>query len=179
MEEVIGWLRSVNGYAACLQESWKLGDTVEKHKEFLILNHGPTTKLCRRGSLGVSIVLSWKARREWEAAGSQVLYFGIRIIVIRLHCKDAKGKVVKLFLVSAYSPIGAAPAAEREDYATQLQLCFNACGEDEVLIVGSDTNASAGVRDKCDDPTPQDERRCEDRTASNTRTQQGASCAHC
>ena len=152
MEEVIGWLRSVNGYAACLQESWKLGDTVEKHKEFLILNHGPTTKLCRRGSLGVSIVLSWKARREWEAAGSQVLYFGIRIIVIRLHCKDAKGKVVKLFLVSAYSPIGAAPAAEREDYATQLQLCFNACGEDEVLIVGSDTNASAGARDKCDNP---------------------------
>ena len=39
MEEVIGWLRSVNGYAACLKESWKMDDTVEKHKEFLILNH--------------------------------------------------------------------------------------------------------------------------------------------
>ena len=55
-------------------------------------------------------------------------------------------------MVSAYSPIGAAPAAEREDYATQLQLCFNECGKDEVLIVGSDTNASAGARDKCDSP---------------------------
>ena len=152
VEEVVGWLRHVQGYVACLQESWRLCDTIEQHKEFLILNHGPLAKLCRRGSLGVTIVLGWKARRDWETAGSQVLHFGLRIMAVRLHSKDGKGKVVKLFVVNAYSPIGAAPAAEREAYAAQFQLCFNACGKDEVFIACSDTNASAGVRDKRDDP---------------------------
>ena len=57
-EECIAWVRELNGYAACLQETWMLGDTDEELHKYVILNHGPPAKLCRRGSLGVVIALS-------------------------------------------------------------------------------------------------------------------------
>ncbi len=102
--------------------------------------------------MGVAIVLSRQARKAWEIAGSGVLYFGLRIIAIRLHIIDPKGKVVKLFLVSAYAPVGAAPQEERTEYQEQFQECIDACAKDEVLVIGTDANASAGVRAKHDDP---------------------------
>ena len=100
----------------------------------------------------MAIVLNGKARKDWEKAGSIVLYFGMRIIATRLHLTDPKGKVVKLFIASAYAPVGAAPNEEREEYANHLQQCINACAKDEVLIIGTDANASPGVRKKHDDP---------------------------
>ncbi len=56
------------------------------------------------------------------------------------------GEPVKIFLVSAYAPVGAASRKERDEYAGHLQLCLNACGKDEILVLGTDSNASAGVR---------------------------------
>jgi hypothetical protein len=154
MEEFIAWFEQLKGYAACLQETWKLGDTTEEHEDSgcVILNHGPPAKLCRRGSLGVAIVIARRARRAWEKAGSQALYFGLRIIATRLHLEDGKGRPVAVYLVSAYAPIGAAPRAEREVYNSQLQACMNECGKHEILVIGTDANASAGVRSAHDDP---------------------------
>ena len=137
VEEFDSWFKCLKAYAACLQETWKLGNTTEEHDGTLILNHGPPAKLCKRGSLGVAIVLNGKARKDWERAGSIVLYFGMRIIATRLHLTDPKGKVVKLFIASAYAPVGAAPNEEREEYANHLQQCINACAKDEVLIIGT------------------------------------------
>ena len=81
MEEGIGFMERGKAFATCFQETWKLGDTIEEHNGHVILNHGPEKKLCRRGSLGVAIVLAPAARAAWEKAGSQQLYFGPRIIV--------------------------------------------------------------------------------------------------
>ncbi len=49
-------------------------------------------------------------------------------------------------MVSAYAPVGAALKEERGEFARDLQLCFHSCGRDEILIVGADMNAAAGIR---------------------------------
>ena len=73
MEEMLAWIRTLKGvYAACLQETWKLGDTVEENTGCVLLNHGPEVKLCKRGSLGVAILLSPSAQKAWEKAGSLI-----------------------------------------------------------------------------------------------------------
>ena len=105
IEECINWTEERKAWATCLQETWILKNTIYEHNNSTIINHGPPEKLCRRGSLGVAIVLNQDARKAWEAAGSQRLYFGIRILAIRLKINsDDKRKSTTIFLVSAYAP---------------------------------------------------------------------------
>jgi hypothetical protein len=152
MEEEMGFLLSNKAYVACWQETWKIGDTIENHNGNIIINHGPPTKLCRRGSLGVSIVISREAKPAWERAGAQKLYFGLRILATCLHVEQPGGKIAKLFLVSAYAPIGASTQTVHDLYESDLQRCIDSCNKDEILIVGTDANASCGVRADTDDP---------------------------
>ena len=84
-EKCIAWVRELNGYAACLQETWMLGDTDEELHKYVILNHGPPAKLCKRGSLGVAIMLFPPALQAWVRAGNVRQHFGLRIIAVRLH----------------------------------------------------------------------------------------------
>jgi hypothetical protein len=44
-----------------------MGDFIEEHRDYTILTHGLTQKLCRCGSLRVAI----DAREAWEKAESQ------------------------------------------------------------------------------------------------------------
>ncbi len=93
-------------HAACLQKTWMLGDTDEELHKYVILNHGPPAKLCKRGSLGVAIVLSPRCAsvgQSRERATTLVLHFGLRIIAVRLLIDDRVGEPVKIFLVSAYA----------------------------------------------------------------------------
>ena len=149
IEECLQWTHERKSYATCLQETWMVGDqTYTFHNNQIMINHGPTVKLCKRGSLGVSIVLSSQAAQDWKAAGSQILYFGCRILAIRLSIKsDDRSNFTKIFLVSAYAPIGAASPQIRAEYQSNMQACVAACGKHEILIIGSDTNSSAGIRD--------------------------------
>jgi hypothetical protein len=152
LEECVTWFTKLRGFALCLQETWKLKDTLEDHKGCVLMNTGPDNKLCRRGSLGVGILLSREAKEAWKAAGSQVHCYGLRVIATRLQVQGRKGAVVTIFLVSAYSPIGNAPQAERDDYLANLQRAYNDCGPSEVLVNGMDANASVGRRSRHDDP---------------------------
>ena len=71
---------------------------------YVILNHGPPAKLCKRGSLGVAIELSPPpAVQAWDRAGNVRLHFGLRIIDVCLLIDDRVGEPVKIFLVSAYA----------------------------------------------------------------------------
>ena len=146
------FLETNNAFAACLQETWKLGNTIEQHNSNIIINHGPDKKLCHRGSLGVVIVITRHSKQAWEQAGSQQLYFGNRIIATRFHMDGANGKTIKLFLVSAYAPIGSSKPDVHAIYSDQLQRCIDSCKKDEILIIGTDANASCGTRNKKDDP---------------------------
>jgi hypothetical protein len=150
VEEFMLWFKKLGLWAACLQETWRLGNTLEQHNDVVIINTGPEHKLCRRGSLGVAVVLSKNAQKAWEDAGSQVLRYGLRVIAVRLTTQDKRGRPIHIFLVSAYAPVGSAKRQDREAYYADLQQCINECKRHEVLIIGTDANASCGIRGKHD-----------------------------
>ena len=152
IEECLAFATKSKAWATCLQETWMVGNTTHEHNNTIIINHGPPKKLCNRGSLGVAIVLGPHARKCWEKAGCQQLYYGERILATRLKIEDARGKPMTMFLVSAYAPIGAAKREARENYANNMQQCIAACGKKETLVICTDANASVGVRDINDDP---------------------------
>jgi exonuclease III len=153
MEELVHGLNESRVFAASLQETWIVGDKVLEHDRYTIINHGPPVKLCSRGSLGVAIALDPSAKKAWESAGCTVLYFGIRIIAVRLKVTSFKGKKKEadIYLVSAYAPDSGKSRQEHDEYNAHLQRCFDSCGDDEVLIMGTDANASVGARSKHDD----------------------------
>ena len=92
VEEMVSWFKQRKGLAACLQETWKTGDTIEENDGILIINHGPKEKKSKRGSLGVSIVLNQAGRTAWEKAGSEMLHYGPRILATRLKFEDKQKK---------------------------------------------------------------------------------------
>jgi hypothetical protein len=151
MEECVLHLKKSRAWAATLQETWKTKDNIEQHGRYMFINHGPPEKLCKRGSLGVSIVLSKSAQTAWEKAGSQTMYFGLRIIAVRLKIEPLKGKVVDIFLVSAYAPDSGKSQIEKDSYLAQLQTCIDTCKSHELLVIGTDANASVGIRSQQDD----------------------------
>jgi hypothetical protein len=107
-------------------------------------------KNCKRGALGFAIVLSAEAWKAWERADSKILYFGPRILATRLRLHGtSRRRPLTLFLVSAYAPDSGKPQAEHEEYADALRQCFITCGRD-ILVVGTDTNSSIGVRSRND-----------------------------
>ena len=111
-------------WAACLQETWKHGDSVHRNEGFTFLEHGLAEKVCHRGSQGVAIVLSPDAREVWERAGSLRMTFGERILATRLIVLDSQKRPLTIFLVSAYAPDSGRPVEEHEAYASNLQRCF-------------------------------------------------------
>ena len=141
-----------NVFAAALQETWRLGDTElrDPEKGCIIINHAPSERICRRGALGVAIVLSPAAVKAWEKGGNKILYFGPRIVAVRLVLEDALRKPIKFLIASGYAPHSGRPQEEKDDFADNLQQCFDACGKDEIPVIALDTNASLGVRSKLD-----------------------------
>ena len=86
-----------------------------------------------------------------EAAGSKVMYFGERIVAIKLRITDMNGQSLDVMMVSAYAPVGASPVEEREAFLSELGGCEDACGALEVWVVSTDANVSLGTKrdDKC------------------------------
>ena len=144
LEEVLSNMKAQSVFAWCLQETWRLGDYTEQHEGgYVCMHHGLKEKINRRGSLGVAIMLSPEAWKGVKAAGNQVPdYYGKRIMAVTMKLKDCKGKEVMVRLVSAYAPHSGCTDGEKDQYEVELDLAIRSCGEDEILIIGSDTNAS-------------------------------------
>jgi hypothetical protein len=85
-----------------------------------LIHNGLASKVCRRGSLGVAIVLSPLAKRAWEKGGSKVHFFGDRIIAAWLRLEDMVGKPLIIVLVSAYAPHSGSTREEKEAFAGNL-----------------------------------------------------------
>ncbi len=83
-EEIILRIVQRNLWAATVQETWRIGDNTWENGGLTFIHHGLSEKPCKRGALGVAIVLSLKARKAWERTGSKILYFGPRILATRL-----------------------------------------------------------------------------------------------
>jgi hypothetical protein len=151
-KEFITAMKRRQTYAAALQESVGFGCTKKDNSGcYLILNHGPPgTGVMARGQ-GVGIILSPDVQKAWAMAGSQVLHFGPRIMTIRLQMEDAKGRPLIIFLGGGYAPHSGRPQGEKGAYAAHFQCCYDTAGPKEVFILGTDTNASLGVRSEHDD----------------------------
>ena len=147
-EEFLDFMRTNNIFACGIQETWRLGSNILENNGFIVVQHGFEKKRRRKGRIsgGVAIILSQDANKAWISAGSQVLHFGDRILAVRLDISDAKKRVVKVFFVVAYFPIGAAAAHVRQEFYLRFEQCISSCSADEVLLVAADTNSSMGTR---------------------------------
>jgi hypothetical protein len=64
-EEIILLMVQRNLWAASLQETWRIGDNTWENGGLTFIYHGLSEKPCKRGALGVAIVLSSEARKAW------------------------------------------------------------------------------------------------------------------
>jgi hypothetical protein len=137
-----------NLWAATLQETWRIGDNTWENGGLTFIHDGLSEKPCKRGALGVAIALSSEAPNAWERAGLKIMYFGQRILATRLRFHGTSRKrPLTLLLVSVYPPDSGKPRAEHEEYADALRRCFAVCARD-ILVAGTDTNSSLGVRSR-------------------------------
>ena len=145
LEEVLATMKKEEVFVWALQETWRL-NTEEHHHEdgYVTINHGPKEKLCRRGSLGVMLVLSPAAVEAYVRGGNKRRAYGLRVLAVDLVLLDEKDKVVKMRIVSAYAPTSQATVEQKENYEMHLTRAIEDNEEDSVLIIGSDVNASCG-----------------------------------
>jgi len=147
-EEFLDFMRINNIFVCGIQETWRLGSNISENNGFVVVQHGSEKKRRKKGRIsgGVAIILSPEAKKAWISAGSQVLHFGDRTLAVKLDILDARNRVVKIFFVVAYFPIGAASTQVRQDFYSQFEQCISSCSADEVLLVAADTNSSMGIR---------------------------------
>ena len=154
LEEFFFSFKSRGLLAACVQETWRTGtDTLENGGCLLFLS-GLKEMKSNRGEQGVGIALGEHGVAAWKEAGS-VLHndFGGRIIAIRLQLRDARGKLVCIFLVSAYCPIGSSDPEKWEEFLAQLDSCVARKVRGDVLLIGIDSNSSIGTMQRGENPT--------------------------
>ena len=154
LEEFFFSFRNRGLLAACVQETWRTGkDTLENGGCLLFLS-GLMEMKSNRGEQGVGIALSERGVAAWKEAGS-VLHndFGGRIIAIRLQLRDTSGKLVCIFLVSAYCPVGSSDPEKWEEFLAQLDSCMARKSRGDVLIIGIDSNSSIGTMQRGENPT--------------------------
>ncbi len=83
-EEIEMRMLQRNLWAATLQETWRIGETTPENGGLILIHYGLSVKPCKRGALGVAIILSSEARKAWERAGSRIICFGPWILATRL-----------------------------------------------------------------------------------------------
>jgi exonuclease III len=150
-EEFIQRIKAERVWAACVQETWRVGSERWQNQGITFLHRGLATRRPgRRAVQGVAIVLSAAARDAWISAGSKVCFFGKRIIATSLQIVDPAGRPFLIYLVSAYAPDSSKPQRDHDEYEENLECCVASCPKTAVLIIGSDANASIGVRSRHD-----------------------------
>ena len=151
LEEFFFSFRSRGLLAACVQETWRTGKDTLENDGCLLFLAGLKAMKGRRGEQGVGIALSQRGVASWKKAGS-VLHddFGGRIIAVRLKLRDASGKWVCIFLVSAYCPVGSSDPDKWEIFLSQLDSCLARKVRGDVLLIGIDSNSSIGTMQRAE-----------------------------
>jgi len=148
INEVSTQIKKQGLFAVCLQETWKHGtDTVlENDCMFILHGYNSVEDTSKRGKGGVGIALSQLAIQSWKDAGSVIFTnFGKRVIAIRLCIKDRNHKIISVYLVSAYAPIGVADNNVWDTFLENLERCIDSKRESDILFIGCDTNSSLGT----------------------------------
>ena len=149
LDELFCVIKSRNILAACLQETWRSGSEIIEYEQCRLITIGlDAAEQCSRGSQGVGIALNADGVEAWKAAGSVIHQnFGARVLAVRLLMRDVQQRDVGLFVVSAYAPVGNADEQVWDDYFENLSECIARKSNNDILVMGSDTNSSMGVAD--------------------------------
>ena len=155
IEILLNVMKERNAIAVCLQETWRNGIELLEHDSFKILSVGldKNTQQGNRGSQGVAIALNSDGEAAWKAGGYEMYTeFGARVMAVRLLMRDYQNRDIGVFLISAYAPIGNAPEEEWGLYFDQLSSCIAKKRQNDILLIGSDTNSSFGISPENEDP---------------------------
>ena len=119
----------------------------------LFLSGLEENKQSRRGSQGVGIALSPQGVEAWKAGGCKLHDdLGACVIGVRLLLKDNEGRDVGVLLISAYAPDSSKSEEVWTEYIDLLDICIQRKRTSDILVIGTDTNASMGV--SCDEKSP-------------------------
>ena len=70
-----------------LRETWRLNTEADEHHHddgYVSIHHGPTQRTCRRGSLGIMLVLRPAAVGAYERGGHKRKTYGSRVLAFGL-----------------------------------------------------------------------------------------------
>ena len=153
LEELFSYMITFGVFAACVQETWRFDIENLQNEGCVLLTAGLSSNetVNKRGSQGVGIVLGSSAVQCWEEAGCEVHHdFGARIIAVRMIAKDSTDADISIFLVSAYAPVSTMSDESWENYYGNLQDCIDRRRPGDILLIGTDSNASIGTKSDTD-----------------------------
>ena len=138
-------LGSRHVFAACLQETWRLGAEEFEQDGYIFLGVAPTQQT-RRGSQGVAIALSRTAATAWRAAGSPAWRQSPRVMAVRLLVADPRKSKSPLgvLLANGYAPVSSASQAEWDAYYADIAAVLLHAQPGDVVLLSTDANASIG-----------------------------------
>ena len=151
LHELFSYILRLNILAACLQETWRTSnESLQNNNCILFLSGLEEDQQSRRGSQGVGIALSPLGVEAWKAGGCELHDdLGARVIGLRLLLKDSEERDVGVLLISAYAPDSSKSEDDWLNYLDQLDSCIQRKHPSDILVIGTDANASMGVSNDC------------------------------
>ena len=147
IEELFSYIIRFGIFASCIQETWRFGVENLQNENCLLLLSGLNPDIAsKRGSQGVGIVLSGSGVDSWQKAGCEIHNISPRVIAIRMMVQDTRNRDIFVFLISAYAPVSSESDAVWEAYYDELEECMQRMRAGDVLLIGTDSNASVGTR---------------------------------
>lgn len=138
-----------------IQETWRFEkEEFDLHGCKIIhagLAHPPASTPRRRGrpgKEGVAIILGKIATEAWNNSNNFLYSHDARIISARLvfPSENLRDKPISIYIVSAYAPTSNASNTTITAYLDELRTCINKKEQHDILIIGSDTNSSMGIK---------------------------------
>jgi hypothetical protein len=83
-------------------------------------------------------------------AGRQQIFIGHRIVAARLQALNPKGRPLTIVLASTYAPDSSRAIGEHEEFEVDKQRLYDSVKRHEILVEGTDANASIGILGKHD-----------------------------
>ena len=146
--ELISVLRWRRAFAACLQETWREATEELLEDGWLFIGSAPAAQH-GRGSHGVGIMLSPHAASTLD---EKHVDLGSRVVAVRLLAKEPRSRCwsgnvspsLGILLISGYAPVSTASVEEWDRYYTSLSSAMARAHTGDVIIIGTDSNASIG-----------------------------------
>ena len=135
------------------QETWEDDDNTLTIEGSTFISYRKKETKNRKRS-GVGIILSKKATKAWKEAGAPEpvrpgeIAQATRNIGIEIHINDARGKKIKLYIISTYLPCTQYSEEEYDDTIQQLQTMIDQRPKNTIVVIGGNMNPSIKITTK-------------------------------